>query len=233
MPPHGRLAYVRRGQLPGRMRLMAVRSRAPRLAVALLAAILAGRCGGDTGSVTSPSAFRAPRVIPHCAAAGEAVHCTAWVFAIPGEADREVQDAQWLADPPGIGQFGAPGLLTPVASGEVRIRARYRDWVSDWGPLYRVAPGEMARYVSFLGATVENATTGASLEHASVEVLTGSRAGAGCTTNSSGYCSVDRILGGEPFRVRVSREGFRPLERDVEIDQFGASPFVIFRLTPA
>lgn len=132
--------------------------------------------------------------------------------------------AVWSATPSDIAIFSSPGTLVPIARGEVHISVRYKDWTSD-GPAYLIDPGDNARFLTFLAMTVTEVDKTTAISGAVVSMLSGSRSGAVCLTNSLGLCSIERVLDGETFSAQVTKTGYQPLTFEYRVDQVGNSPF--------
>ena len=190
------------------------------------AVLIAFGCGSSPVQPShSPSGL--PLLLPYCQASGSNVVCTASMFHVPGEADHDVTaSATWSATPPELASFASPGTLVPVAHGEVQIVARYKTWsTGESAPRYLVGPGEDARYLSFLAMAVTEVDKKTAISGATVRMLSGYRSGAACATNAIGFCTIDRVLGGETFSAQVSKSGYQPVTFEYRVDQFGNSPF--------
>ena len=201
----------------------------------VVVALAAMACEGNPAG-PSIERYRLPRILSSCTTSGAQVTCTATLRDVPRFRDQQdvTATASWSVSPEGIGRFSAPGILTPLSSGEATIRVQYRDWGLSDPPTFLVGPDRDARRVYFFSPTVRETGTAINVAGAAVEILDGYAAGRSCVTNSSGFCSIDRVLTGESFTGRVTKNGYASATFTYRVDPpvgpGGTGPFFLLSL---
>lgn len=135
-----------------------------------------------------------------------------------------------------------PGRVETTGYGEIFVSASYVDYVG--GPFmtrqvahFLADPPRAARRFHFLGGYVWESSGKQGIPDASVSILDGYNAGRSDATNTDGYYTIDSILTGEAFTVRVEKPGYETLTRSYRVDDpvgpLGNSPFLDLRLVRA
>jgi hypothetical protein len=193
-------------------------------------------CGGNPAG-PSPDRYRQPRVILYCQTSGESVVCTATLVDVPsfGEMRAVTQSAEWMVVPPDVGFFREPGVLMPRRLGEAEVHARSEGFDVSYPPRFLIGPGQAARQLHFFAPLVRERDNSTSISGALVEMLDGYRAGTTCTTTTGGTCTIDRVLTGETFTARISKEGYQPTTVSYRVDPpvgvAGNPPFPVIILS--
>jgi Carboxypeptidase regulatory-like domain len=138
------------------------------------------------------------------------VSCVAFVT---GRYARNVtSEATWLASGPMVGSFPQPGVFAPAGSGDIGLWARFEElFSSQWW--FFVNPPEASRFLYSFNGVVRDEMTNAGIAGAEVRILDRHSTGRQATTNSVGVYQFDRILTGEVFSVRASKEGYESLTK--------------------
>ena len=175
--------------------------------------------GCESGSPTQPRERTDPVVLlAYCNPAGTTISCSAFISHAPGLASQAevTAPAAWTADPPDTVTLVAPGRFTPVAAGEVELRAQYQQWPSSPpNPRFLVAPGAIAKRLSTVFVTVRELQDGVPppnpppVAAAVVRIVEGYRIGATCTTAANGVCTLESIASEDVYSFVVSKEGYR------------------------
>jgi hypothetical protein len=144
--------------------------------------------------------------------------------------------AVWIASDTSVGRFVAPGVFAPNRRGEVGLTARYRDFEEDSFHWFLVDPSTEATWLYELWGHVTDRETGVRLPGAEVRVLDGHARDAHAITNSNGYYVIEKILVGETFSARASKDGYESLTQTYRVDLGSPwdaranSPYLEFRL---
>jgi hypothetical protein len=163
---------------------------------------------------------RHPVLLMTCDPAGANVACSARVTDTPSwGTDLEVTSlAVWMASDTSVGRFVAPGVFTPDRRGEVGLSVRYRDLEVDEPQWFLVDPASAARWLYWLYGPVADDASGVKLTGADVLILDGYARGTHSTTNENGYYRIDRLLTGEVFSARASKDGYESLTKSYRVD---------------
>lgn len=164
------------------------------------ATIVSASCGGDSPS--GPS--RRTEVLVRCPEFGEGFRCTA--FAVFSELDGlDVTGlAEWSTSDPAIATVTSTGLVAARTTGEVAIRASYKDGTG-FVPVWAV-PGQGLFGISrTLTGTV--LSLAGPLPDVLMEILNGPNAGRRMTTSSNGGFYMDGLQDGQ-FTIRLSKPGY-------------------------
>jgi hypothetical protein len=178
--------------------------------------ILAG-CNSSSPTSPAPISSLSPSGVPSsillatCKPAGPDIVCTALTVASNAAtfASQDVTTtAQWTATPGDVVRMVAPGHFRPIRTGEVIIEARAGDALRTLMPSrFLVTPGAEARRLAPLMVIVRDDT--AAVSGALVEVVDGYRAGATCTTDAFGLCTIDPVVSTETFSIRAAKAGYK------------------------
>ena len=185
-----------------------------RAAPLVLVPLLLAACGES-----SPTAPRTPLpgpeagrpealVLAVCAPGGQDVVCRAVMSPSTGGVSDVTGSARWAAVPAGVAEMVAPGRFRPLREGEFSVEVQHDGAETLPNPyVYLVAPGRPARPLRRALVVVTD-TSNVPLSGATVQILDGYRAGASCTTDVVGVCSVDRVPEDETLTVRVTKPGY-------------------------
>jgi len=163
---------------------------------------------------------RHPVLVMTCQPAGAKVACTARVTDTPSwGTDLEVTSlAVWIASDTSVGRFVAPGVFAPDRRGEVGLSVRYREMEVYDPAWFLVDPAVEARWLYWLWGPVTDDASGVKLAGADVLILDGYARGAHCMTNENGYYRIDKLLTGETFTARASKDGYESLTKSYRVD---------------
>ncbi len=173
----------------------------------------------------------------YCQPSNQAVSCTATLFDVPAYGDNRAvtASAAWSVVPSDVGAFREPGLLVPLRPGEAEINARSEGLEAGYPPRFLIGPDQAARWLHFFAPTVREQDNTTAITGALVQVLDGYRAGSTCLTIGAGTCTVDRVLTGEPFTSRISKNGYQTATVSYRVDPpvgiNGNPPFLVVILS--
>lgn len=210
-----------------------------RVLVAVIAGmLLLSNLACDSNPVgPSPDRYRAPRLNMYCQVPVDAtVQCRAVLFDVPrwGDSQDVTSSATWTVDPSSVATFAAPGLLRPMVQGEGTIHVRHGDWTAAVVPTFLLDPTHDARWLYWLQVKVVEDSGQAGIAGVTIEMLDGYQAGASCTTNGFGVCTIDRLLTRETFTGRASKAGYESVMFTYRVDPpvgLGNAPFYTIRLS--
>jgi hypothetical protein len=214
----------------------------------LLSGVSAARCG-DTP--TAPERYANPLIVVRCTtASASSLNCTAPVHCSqdpcrPGTPTDVTASATWTTDDPLVARLTGPGTLAAVGTGYTTVRA-VTPGVSAGFAAVAVFAGTPPLPVFGLQGTIRQGTppNDVKIDEATIEALDGLVAG---RIAHSGAPPVDvpgfafpgpsapglYIINGVPpgtTRLRVTKEGFLPVERDVTFTFLGGPGTVDFEL---
>ena len=183
---------------------------------------LVGFCVACGASPTQPSSLAphccGPLLLPICAPEGSNVRCTAW---FTGEQRDVTADATWEASSTPV-FFNlstvvtviAPGLFAPRGSGNIVVRATYRNPNGSIGVHeslhgFAVSPATpAAKLASFISGSVVEVDRIHGIAGARVEIIDGPDGGKSTLSDAGGHYEIDYVAMGVPFMMRASKMGY-------------------------
>lgn len=205
----------------------------------LLSCALTARCGG---APTAPERYENPLILVTCGRGTAAsLHCTALVPCAsgscrPGTPPDVTATATWTTDDPSVARVTGPGALVAVGPGYTTVRAAYAG-ISGGAHSLAVFAGTPPLPVFALQGSVREGTAPSDpkIDGATIEVLDGLIAGrtarSGMPADAVPGLSLPpisapglfRIEGVPPgtMRLRVTKDGYLPVERDVTFELLG------------
>jgi hypothetical protein len=179
----------------------------------VLSLVVVGSCNldEDPHRTTGPSHVEPRNILALCQIPlTTAVRCSATFFDGFGRTQDITQIAEWTSVPPEIGAFTSPGVLTPIARGEVTFIVKYNLTTTSSTPTFFVDPNETARYISFGPFNTVETDGTTPVANVTVSITSGYRSGGSCVTNVIGSCSIQGILTYEEFSGIATKPGYQP-----------------------
>ena len=181
------------------------------LTLVLIAAVVAA-CGAGSPASPSTDGINDPfgSLGIGCGEELDGWRCTLTLQITP-EVSRDVTGlATWSTSDPSIATVNSVGFVTVLQSGEVAIRAAYRD--NAIAMVMRVELGAGRRYYRALSGWVTDAQSQAKLTDVTVQVVSGTNAGRTASTGAVGaYQFYDLDIGA--FTLRFTKSGYVSAER--------------------
>src|SRR3989442_2378649 len=165
-------------------------------------------CGGDRNGPTSPPASNVIAVTVAGAAIGRQFQCTATAHFSDGAAKDVTTEASWETSTPSIATVSSAGVVTVIGTGDVDIRASFRQMSGSFH--FFANPGPGATYT--LTGVVSDSSNARAVVAASVQIVDGVNEGKRLITDGTGYFSLNDLFPAS-FTLRATHERYRTVDQ--------------------